>query len=175
MDARVNKNEAKTAKKEAKEEAAKVFAEYEGWKKRFPHRSKEALMDHGKNVLIPVGEYYKAQFLEEGGNCRPMRVMAEAAQIFNPIFLAKQSTADIVTVLYDLADKLLVFKFRHFTKTFIKNLKKEMPGLVSAAQADHDLERIPPTRQYKTSLQERVQCLNTPEGVVIEWKLDASS
>lgn len=60
---------------------------------------------------MPIGEYYKAQFLDENGDCHPMRVMSEAAQIFDPIFLSGRSTADIFTVFHYLADKLVAFKF----------------------------------------------------------------
>jgi len=68
-------------------------------------------MAHGKKVLEPIGNYYKQQFLNDSGDCHPSRVMSVAAQMFNPIFLTKTSTADIVTVLYDLSDKLKVFGF----------------------------------------------------------------
>ena len=99
--------------------------------------------------------------------------MSEAAQIFDPIFLSKQSTADIVTVLHDLADKLAVFGFYHFDKKFIKKLKKEMPNLVKDAKADHDLDRIPSTRQYQTRMHKRIKRKNLSKDTVLDWKKDA--
>ena len=54
-------------------------------------------MAHGKGILRPVGDYYNKQFLDEHGDCYNIRKMSEAAQIFNPLFLCKLSTADIVT------------------------------------------------------------------------------
>ena len=56
----------------------KVVESYNEWKSKFPARSNEALMAHGKKVLEPVGNYYKQQFLDDSGDCHPMRVMSEA-------------------------------------------------------------------------------------------------
>ena len=72
-----------------------------------------------------------------------MREMSKSVQIFNPIFLNTKSSADIVTKLHFLADKLGVFNYSHFSDTFIARLKKEMWGVVKEAKRDHDLERIP--------------------------------
>ena len=58
-------------------------------------------MGHGKDILLPVGRYYHNKFTKEDGDCRQMREMSEAAQIFDPIFLSKQSTANIVTHLHN--------------------------------------------------------------------------
>ena len=77
-----------------------------------------------------------------------MRVMAEASHIFNPIFLARQSDADIVTVLQHLAGNITNFNFRHFDGKFIKMLKQEMSALVKETNGDHRLERFSSTRQY---------------------------
>ena len=87
-------------------------------------------MAHGKNILLPVGNYYNAQFTDEDGDYYQMREMSEAADIFDPIFFSKQPTSDILNVLHDLADKRTVFGLRHFYKKIIKKLKKEMPKLV---------------------------------------------
>jgi hypothetical protein len=77
--------------------------------------------------------------------------------IFDPIFLSRQSTADIVTVLHDLADKLMVCKFLYVDDLFIKKLKKEMHKLVNEAKGDHDLDRIPSTRHYQSRMQKRIK------------------
>ena len=163
----------KAAEKEAKDQEGKVVALYEEWKKKFPHRTKTDLMEHGKDILQPVGRYYNKQFIDENGDCHQMRVMSEAAQIFDPIFLSKQSTADIVTVLHFLADKLSVFNYRQFDEQFMERLKKEMPKLVKEAKADHDLDRIPSTRQYQTRMQKRIRRKNLPKDTVLDWKRDA--
>ena len=101
--------------------------------------------------------------------------MAEAAQIFNPIFLSKMTTADIPTVLDDLANKLTAFGFRHFDEKFLKKLKKEMPALVKEAKANHDLDSIPPTRKYQTRLQKRIRKkkLDRSGAAALSWKDDA--
>jgi hypothetical protein len=157
VEARVQQRNSKAGEKKAKDLAGKVVASYEDWKKKFPHRTKPALMGHGKDKLLPVGQYYRKQFTEEDGDCHQTRVLSEAAQIFYPIFLSKQSTADIVTVLHDLADKLLVYECRHIDESFIKKLKKEMHKLVNYAKGDHDLDIIPSTRQYQTRMQKRIK------------------
>ena len=141
------------AEKEATESAKAVVDSYEDWKKKFPAHSKEELMAHGKGILRPVGDYYNKQFLDEHGDCYNIRKMSEAAQIFNPLFLCKLSTADIVTVLHELTELLDVFGFRHFTPRFLAELRKEQPKVVNEAKRDHDLARIPSTRQYLTRMQ----------------------
>ena len=86
-----------------------------------------------------------------------MRVMAEAAQIFNPIFLATLSDADIESTLHFLADKLVAFGYRHFHPRFIKDLKNEMHDVVREAKRDHDLGRLKASDKYKTRLQRRIK------------------
>ena len=105
-------------------------------------------MGHGKDIVLPVGRYYHNQFTNEYGDCYQMKEMSEAAQIFDPIFLSKQSSDDIVTVFHFLADRLRLFEFLHLNESFMKSLKKEMPKLVNEAKGDHDLDRIPSTRKY---------------------------
>ena len=100
VEAWVQQKSLKAAEKKAKDLAGEVVASYEDWKKKFPHQTKPALMGHGKDIVLPVGRYYHNQFTNEDGDCHQMREMSEAAQIFDPIFLSKQSTADIVTVLH---------------------------------------------------------------------------
>eukprot|EP00957_Ditylum_brightwellii_P172615 13140662-Ditylum_brightwellii.AAC.1 len=64
--------------------------------------------------------------------------MAQAAEIFNPIFLSTMRDIDIVLELHTHADKLEHFGFtRHFTPDFIKQLKSEMPAVVKEACRDH--------------------------------------
>lgn len=173
VNAKVEYKQLKKVAKETKECETKVVATFDEWKTKFPHRNKVDLMEHGKNLLSPVGVYYNKQFLNEVGDCHQMRVMSEAAQIFDPIFLSKQSTADIVTVLHYLADKLLVSNFRHFNEKFMDRLKKEMPGLVKEAKSDHDLDRIPSTRQHQTRMQTKIKRKKLPKDTVLDWKKDA--
>ena len=102
-----------------------------------------------------------------------MRKMSEAAQIFDPIFLSKLSTSDIVTVLYELTDMLTVFGFRQFDDRFMKALRKEQPHLVKEAKRDHNLEKIPSTRQYQTRMQRRIRRKQLEKDTVLDWKQDA--
>lgn len=103
-----------------------------------------------------------------------MRVMSEAVQIFDPLYLCKMSTADVVTVLYALAEKLMVFGFPQFNESFIEKLRKEQPKVVREAKKDHDLDRIPSTRQYQTRLQKRIKRKKLHlQGTEVDWKRDA--
>ena len=78
----------------------------------------------------------KKQFLDENGDCNAMRQMSEAAQIFDTLFLCTLSTADIVTVLHHLTEKLTVFEYRHFfTPTILKSLQKEQPAVVGSKRS----------------------------------------
>ena len=77
-----------------------------------------------------------------------------------------------MTVLHHLTDKLRVFKLRHFNESFMKSLKKGLPKLVNEAKGDHDLDRIPSTRQYQTRMQKRIKRHKLPKDTVLEWKND---
>ena len=68
--------------------------------------------------------------------------MAEASQIFDPIFLNDIDATTIVTKLHYLADKLRYFRYSHFSEAFITRLKKETKDVVHEAKCDHDLDRI---------------------------------
>ena len=173
VETRCKQKDLKLAEKESKDAAASVIKTHNEWKTEFPWRNKESLMQYGKKVLEPVGEYYKQQFLDASGDCHPIREMAEAVQIFNPIFLSTQSTADIVTVLYDLANKLNAFQFRQFNDRFFDNLRKETVNVVREAKEDHDLDRIPATRRYETRMQGKVKRKQLPAGSNMEWRDDA--
>ena len=131
VEARFQQKSLKATEKKAKDLAGEVVALYEDWKNKFTHRTKPALTVHGKDILFPVGRYYHNQFTNEDEDCHQMREISEGAQIFDPIFMSKQSTADIVVLLHVLDDKLRVFKFRHFNESFIKSLKKQIPKLVN--------------------------------------------
>ena len=164
----------KNSEKSAKDSSKKVIDSYDEWKKNYPARTKEALMEHGKSILQPVGHYYKSQFLEKTGDCFKMREMSEACQMFDPLFLCKMSTADVVTVLHALAEKLAVIGFRQFDESFIDKLCKEQAKVVKEAKRDHDLDRIPASRQYQTRLQKRIRRKKLPtHGTEVDWKKDA--
>ena len=173
VEARVQQKSLKAAEKKAKDLAGEVVALYEDWKNKFTHRTKPALIVHGKDILFPVGQYYHNQFTNEDGDCHQMREMSEVAHMFDPIFLSKQSTADIVTVLHYLADKIRVFKFRHFNESFMKSLKKEMYKLVNESKGDHNLDRIPSTWQYQNRTHKRIKRHKLPKDTVLDWKNDA--
>mmetsp|Transcript_18351 Transcript_18351/g.31057 ORF Transcript_18351/g.31057 Transcript_18351/m.31057 type:complete len:160 (+) Transcript_18351:319-798(+) len=112
---------------------------------------------HGKSILKPAGDYYTKLFLDEEGDCYNIRQMSEAALIFDPVELSKMSDADIATVNYYRADKLDCFRYRHFDSKFKEKLRKEMPDLVREAKRDHNLGRIPESKEYKTRLQKRIR------------------
>jgi hypothetical protein len=95
--------------------------------------------------------------MEEDGDCYNIRKMSEAALIFDPIELSKLSYAVIATVNHYRADQVDFFRYRHFTDKFMKALKKEMPARDQEAKRDHDLGRIPASKEYKTRLQDRIR------------------
>ena len=48
-----------------------------------------------------------------------------------------------------------------------------MPILVNGAKGDHDLDRIPSTRQYQTRIQKSIKRHKLPKGTVLDWNNDA--
>jgi hypothetical protein len=133
VDAKMVLKGAKAAEKKAKDESEELHKLFEEWKEKFPHRTPDALLAHGKSILHPAGEYYNKLFLEEDGDCYNIRQMSEACLIFDPIELSKMSETDIVVTNHKRADLLEFFRYKQFTDDFIKRLKKEMPALVKEA------------------------------------------
>ena len=128
---------------------------------------------HGKSILKPAGDYYTKLFLDEEGDCYNIRQMSEAALIFDPVELSKMSDADIATVNYYRADKLDCFRYRHFDSKFKEKLRKEMPDLVREAKRDHNLGRIPESKEYKTRLQKRIRRKKPDSDTVLSQENDA--
>ena len=89
VEARVKHKIFKATEKEANDSAEKVIATYKERKQKFPHLTKSPMMEHGNNILLPVGNYYNSQFTYEYGDCYQMKEILEAAHIFEPIFLSK--------------------------------------------------------------------------------------
>ena len=91
------KNELKHLKKSEKtaQDALKESKEqFEKWKLEFPCRTKQQLMQHGTDVIAPAAAYYNNLFHSPDGRHYNMRIMAEAAKIFNPIILSECSDGD---------------------------------------------------------------------------------
>ena len=85
-----------------------------------------SLIDRGKYILEPVGQYYKNLFREDKVNFYEIWYMDEAVKIFYPISLSDNPTAYIIPVLHFYSNKLKFFKYEpHFTDGFIENLKKK--------------------------------------------------
>jgi hypothetical protein len=148
----------------------------EDWKKKFPYRTKEQLLEYGKVLLHSATEYYNKVFLAVGGDSYETRRMAEAAQLFNPVWLAEtiKDEADVVNILYPLADMLKSFGYKRITDNLIKQLKKEMNDVVEEARTySRDLDNIKASKPYQTRMQKRIKRAKLPEGTVLDWKDDS--
>ena len=173
VDAKMDLRSAKSAEKIVKDEADALHKSFEEWKEKFPHRTPNALIAHGKAILKPAGDYYEKLFLDEEGDCFNIRKMSEACLIFDPIELSKMTDTDIVVTNHKRADLLKYFRYKHFDDRFIDRLKKEMSALVKEAKRDHDLGRIPSSKAFKTRLQERIRRKKPADGEDIPWEKDA--
>ena len=152
----MKEKEAKDAKKEVDEARTK-------WCQQFPHRTRESLIKHGQDILKPVAEYYEKLFKDEDGDCYEIRKCAEAAEIFDPRFLATiENDTDIVLELHTRADKLIHFGYhRQFNAKFFSGLKREMRKLVKEAQCDHSASgRRRPKRKHSTGRTMQVNMLS---------------
>ena len=158
--------------KELKEKLSQVESAFTQWQLEFPYRTLESLVQHGKDILKPAADYFYNIFQKEDGECHHTLEIAEAAQMFNPIFLAGLSDSDVEVVLHDLAEKLKATKFKQFeSDTFMRRLKEEMPKVLNAAKRDHGLDKYAPSRRYKTRLQRRIRRLGKDESE-LDWKED---
>ena len=100
------KNELKHLRKTEKEarDALKESEErFEKWKEKFPCRTKQQLMQHGKNIIAPAAKYYNDLFLSPDGRHRNMRIMATAAKIFDPVMLSQCSDGDVDSYLCQIS------------------------------------------------------------------------
>ena len=164
------------ARKDALELEKEKAKEYEDWKKEFPYRTTEQLLEYGKVLLHSATEYYNKVFLWTSGDSYQTRRMAEAAQLFNPVWLAEtiKDEADIINILYPLADMLKSFGYKRITDNLIKQLKKEMNDVVEEARNySHDLDNIKSSKPYQTRMQKRIVRAKLPEGTVLDWKDDS--
>ena len=71
------------------------------------------MTQHAKNIVKKASDYYFKQFNNERDDLYHVRQMAEASQIFDPIFLNDIDATTIVTKLHYLADKLRYFGYSH--------------------------------------------------------------
>ena len=103
---------------------------------------------------IPTTEYSTHLFADSEGDCSNVIHMAEAVELYNPIMLSIVSETEIVTKLYYLADKVIMYKYgSYFTEGFIRCLKKIIPDLDKEAKRANDLDRTEGNNQYHTRLQ----------------------
>ena len=116
--------------------------------------------------------YYHKLFNTEGGDCYNIRQMVDAAKIFNHIFLTGYSDAEIINIIYPLADKLSYFGYNMFTEEFIAQLKKEMIKVVAEADLDHNLHGISTSKTYKTRMQKRVKRKKLEHNIELDWRKD---
>ena len=103
---------------------------YNTWNDEFTCVTIEQLIDHAHSVGQPAIDYYNKLFNSESGDCYNVRQMTNAAKIFNPMFLAGKSEAEVVTVLHPLADKLMHFGYVQFTEDFITQLRRRFKRLL---------------------------------------------
>ena len=145
---------------------------YNTWNDEFTCVTIEQLIDHAHSVGQPAIDYYNKLFNSESGDCFNVRQMTNAAKIFNPMFLAGKSEAEVVTVLHPLADKLMHFGYVQFTEDFITQLKNEIQKVVDEADKEHDLDRIKPSKLFKTRMEQRIKREKIDRDSILDWKLD---
>ena len=92
----------KQSEKAAKDALKESEERFEKWQEDYPSRTKQRLMEHGKNVIAPAAKYYNDLFLSPDGRHRNMRIMAEAATIFDPVMLSKCSDGDGKFSIFEL-------------------------------------------------------------------------
>ena len=172
VEAKVNLNALKEKCDGAKVTKNQSDIAFNEWNIKYAHTTKDALLNCAKSVGAPVIAYYHKLFNTEGGDCYNIRQMVDAAKIFNPIFLTGHSDAEIINIIYPLADKLSYFGYNMFTEEFIAQLKKEMTKVVAEADLDHNLHGISTSKTYKTRMQKRVKRKKLEHNIELDWRKD---
>ena len=144
----------------------------EDWNVEYPYQSREDLLIHAQNLVNNANDYYKKIFSTEGEDLYHIRQVSEAAQIFNPIYLKDMDETTIVTDLYYLADKFSFFEYKQFTHELMVRLKQEMKALVDEAKRDHHLDRIIPSKTFKTRMEKRVKRNKLGDNHGLTWEDD---
>jgi len=162
--------EAKKRREDINESAEKYKKSFDDWSAKFPHRTRESLIDHGKSIAAPLNKYYTDLFLKEDGDCYNTRQAVLACKIFDPLFL-KGKQNDLPR-LYALADQLKHFGYSDFTQDFIDCLKKEIPQAITDANEHFDWNAIKETKQFKTRMQKRIKRYKLDDNEQFDWKED---
>ena len=154
----------------AKEKMDKSDDKLNQWDEKYRCTTRDELLDYSKSVGAPVIDYYNKLFNNTGGDCYNIRQMVKAAKIFNPLYLTGHSDADIITILYPLADKLIHFGCIIFTEGFITQFKKEIPNVVKVADEDHNLDNINSSKQCGNRMQKRIKKKRKEPNTELDWK-----
>ena len=117
---------------------------------RFPHRTRDELIEHAKSLRKPVIDYFLNQFHDVTGSLhKVMKILKYCNTIFNPLWLKENHNR--VTFIKTSASELLpFFGFPEFDEEFIKKFITEMPKIVQrAVNLNFDWEGIEDSRIFK--------------------------
>lgn len=161
------------ARKKGVEEVVKKLRTHEiamdRWNRKFPNKTVNDLVRHGKNIAKPALDYYRSNFNDEGGDMYNLKRASKACQIFNPFVLKEVS----INLLELLVDDLQYFEYRCFTKEFLNRMKKELPLAIEHANKMFDWESIKPSKQYETRLDRKIKRKKLDKDHNFDWKMDA--
>ena len=82
------------ARKKGFEEVAKKLCKHEtamdGWNRKFPNKTVNDLVRHGKSIAQPALDYYKSNFNEEGGDLYNLKRALKSLPNFHPICVKRR-------------------------------------------------------------------------------------
>jgi hypothetical protein len=115
------------------------------WEEQATAKSKDDFIAHARKAVQPAFGYYTATFQTEAGDMNGVRMMCEAAKIFDPFFLKASSIATIEL----LVDLLKYYEYPEFDdSTFLEALKKEIEPAIADAKLLYDWESDKGSQQY---------------------------
>ena len=98
---------------------------YNEWTNKFPHRTRDLLLEYAKSVGTHVVQYYNDLLNHEDGDNYHMRKAATVCENSDPMFLKDEENE--IPRLHNLIDDLVHFRYEKFAPDFLNCLKKELP------------------------------------------------
>ena len=110
-------------KREMHERKKESVSEYNNWLERLPHHTNDELLAHAKSIRQPGIDYFKNQFLNEGGDLASLTKCFKCCNtLFNPLWL-KLNHQLLEHIIGIASESLPHFGFPELNENFIERFK----------------------------------------------------
>ena len=170
-DAKDNLTKLNVEKKKIQENLSASLEKFNSWLSKFPHQTREELIQHARSVQQPGIDYFNKQFEDPAGDLfKFMQVLDCCNTIFNPLWL-KTNAGELHNIKMRAQELLPFFEFPEFHEDFIQAFLEEIPQIVSrATDFIFDWDEIAPSHLFKTRLEKKKKRMEAQ--VDEDWRKD---